>query len=245
VYIDRKNNSLQLFTAPAFDFGGNFIFEERTALRHTDVFINCSVDPNDTPTLWYFEDIDTHISDLNKTDKYQYIQNISGLTIHNVTEKNQGHYICILGQGEPINATILLKVVCELLNTNFMHIRTYIIALLGSPELFLPQNMTIEVNISEEVILNCSASSSPDPVYSWNISDSCSSCPNFSNDSIIIFTADISNSGDYICVAENDYGNTTKYITINVICKLINTYSYIHKYSYIKIILINTLQVLT
>ena len=92
---------------------------------------------------------------------------------------------------------------------------------LGPPELFLPQNKTVEVNVSEEVVLNCSASSSPDPVYSWSIPDSCSSCPKVSNESVLKFTANISSKGDYICVAENNYGTATKQITLNVICKLI------------------------
>ena len=78
----------------------------------------------------------------------------------------------------------------------------------------------MEVNVSKEVILNCSASSSPDPSYTWFTPDSCSSCPKFNNDSVMICTADITTSGEYICVAENDYGIDTKQTTINVLCKL-------------------------
>ena len=104
--------------------------------------------------------------------------------------------------------------------------------LIGPPQLSLPQNRTVEVNVSEEVVLNCTASSSPDPVYSWLIiPDSCSSCPKYSNDSIINFTANISSKGDYICAAKNDYGTATKRVTINVLCKLT-----MHAYcSYIRI----------
>ena len=78
----------------------------------------------------------------------------------------------------------------------------------GSPELISDQNQTVTVKVSEEVILNCTVSASPDPVYSWSFPDSCSSCPNTSNDSVLIFTAeDITDSGEYTCVAENKYGN--------------------------------------
>ena len=93
---------------------------------------------------------------------------------------------------------------------------------LGPPELHFPQNTVVEVNVSEEVVLNCSASSLPDPVYNWTTPDSCTSCPRFSNDSVITFTVDISSSGDFVCVAENKYGTDTKQITIIVHCKLIN-----------------------
>ena len=85
----------------------------------------------------------------------------------------------------------------------------------------------MEVNVSEEVTLNCSASSSPDAVYSWSIPDSSSSYPKFSNDSVITFTVDITSSRDYICTAENDYGTDTKLVAINVICKFKSTHIYI------------------
>ena len=102
------------FSASAFISGSNYIYEERTALRYTDVFINCSVDPIDASTSWEFESITIHYSN----DKYS--KNNSGLTIHNFTEEDQGHYICFLGHGLLKNATILLNIVCKLLNTIYV-----------------------------------------------------------------------------------------------------------------------------
>ena len=90
----------------------------------------------------------------------------------------------------------------------------------GPPEFPHQHNQTVMVNVSEEVILNCTVLSSPDPVYSWSFPHSCSSCPNTSNDSVLIFTADnITNSGEYTCVAENKYGNVSKEFTVHVNCK--------------------------
>ena len=90
----------------------------------------------------------------------------------------------------------------------------------GPPKLYLPRNRIMEVKVNEEVILNCTASASPGPVYSWSFPDSCSSCPNTNNDSVFIFTAeDIKDSGEYTCIAENQYGTDTKQITIRVLCK--------------------------
>ena len=78
-------------------------------------------------------------------------------------------------------------------------------------------NQTVMVNVSDVVLLNCSTSSSPDPVYSWSIPDSCSSCPNTSNESVLIFTAeDITDSGVYTCVAENEHGDVTVTFTVTV-----------------------------
>ena len=90
----------------------------------------------------------------------------------------------------------------------------------GPPVLSHQHNQTVMVNVSEEVVLNCTVSASPDPVYSWSFPDSCSSCPNTSNNSVLIFTAgDITDSGEYTCVAENEYGNVSKEFKVHVNCK--------------------------
>ena len=84
---------------------------------------------------------------------------------------------------------------------------------IGSPEIVL-------ANVSEEVILNCTVSSSPDPVYSWSIPDSCSSCPNTNYDSVLIFTVDTTSGGQYICLAEDELkGNLSLSFIVIVTCK--------------------------
>ena len=96
------NNSL----GPTFIFGSGFISEEKTGVRYTDVFLNCSVDPMGLYTSWEFKN--KHI-----INNHKYNKNTSGLTIHNVTKEDQGHYICFLGYIDPLNATILLNVICK------------------------------------------------------------------------------------------------------------------------------------
>ena len=106
--------------------------------------------------------------------------------------------------------------------------QSYLYIAIGPPALTLPQNNTMEVNVSKEVILDCSASAWPDPVYTWFMPDSCSSCPKFWNESVMTFTVNsTSDSGDYICVAENDYGTDAKQIAIKVLCKSIYVHSYV------------------
>ena len=75
------------------------------------------------------------------------------------------------------------------------------------------------VNVSEQVVLNCTVSSSPDPVYNWSIPDNCLSCPHTNNDSAVIFTADITDSGEYVCEAKNEYGSVYHNFYVKVICK--------------------------
>ena len=90
----------------------------------------------------------------------------------------------------------------------------------GSPELIAEQNEEVTVSVGEEVTLNCTVSASPDPVYTWSFPDSCSSCPNTSNESVVIFTAeDITDSGEYTCVAKNQYGNLSVTFYVIIISK--------------------------
>ena len=94
---------------------------------------------------------------------------------------------------------------------------------IGSPVLLSQQNQTIIVNVSTEVTLNCTVSALPVPVYSWSFPDSCISCPNTSNESVLIFTLeDIADSGGYTCVAENEYGNASNGFSLHVACKHIS-----------------------
>ena len=94
--------------------------------------------------------------------------------------------------------------------------------IIGPPELLFEQNQTVMVNVSEQVVLNCTVSSSPDPVYNWSILDTCSSCPHTNNDSVMIFTADITDSGEYVCEAKNEYGSVqmTFSVTISSMCMI-------------------------
>ena len=87
----------------------------------------------------------------------------------------------------------------------------------GPPVLVSKQNQTVIVNVKEEVALNCSASSVPDPVYSWSFPHSCSSCPNTSSKNILTFIA--TDSGEYTCVAENEYWNLSVTFNVTVISK--------------------------
>ena len=75
------------------------------------------------------------------------------------------------------------------------------------------------VNVSDEMILNCTVSASPDPVYSWSLPDSCSSCPHYHNRSVMLLNADVTDSGEYVCMAKNEYGNVLQKFDVHVNCK--------------------------
>ena len=75
----------------------------------------------------------------------------------------------------------------------------------------------------EQAVLNCTMSSSPDPVYHWSIPGNCSSCLHTNNDSVMIFTADITDGWKFVCEAVNEYGGVFMSFTIVLASK----YSYV------------------
>ena len=84
----------------------------------------------------------------------------------------------------------------------------------GPPTLVSISDQIVRVNVSEEMVLNCSVSSSPDPAYIWSIPKNCSFCSHSYNHSVLSFIADSTDSGEYICTAENKHGNIS--IVFNV-----------------------------
>ena len=86
----------------------------------------------------------------------------------------------------------------------------------GPPTLVSISDETVRVNVSEEVVLNCNVSSSPDPVYNWSIPSNCSFCPHSHNHSVLSFAADSTDSGEYVCTAENIHGNISAVFSVFV-----------------------------
>ena len=101
-----------------------------------------------------------------------------------------------------------------------MYYNCYVYIVAGSPK-FPPEqtNQRIMVNVSDEIILNCTVSASPDPVYSWLFPDSYSSCPHYHNKSVILLNAKVTDSGEYVCIARNEYGNVLQEFNVHVNCK--------------------------
>ena len=189
------------------------LYEVKTALRYHDTFINCSVlSTTNVHVIWKYRNVHVNISN---TDKYT--KNSSGLIIHNLTNDDEGQYVCSIVQ-LTLKAYITVNVNCK--KSYAVYWICIQLHILGGPELLFQQNSTVVANVSEEVILNCTVSASPDAVYSWSFPHSCLSCPNNSNDSVLIFTAeDITNSGEYTCIAENEYGNLSVIFHVTVTSK--------------------------
>ena len=151
------------------------------------------------------------------TEKFtNYTMSSLDLTLHNVTGDDMGIYACYANNTNRVIKVIsVVAIECKYL----MHSHLIILLHAGPPELPSEQIKMITVNATENVILNCTTSASPDPVYSWSFPDFCSSCPNASNDSVLIFIAKDTDSGEYICIAENSHGSLSISFIVVVIRK--------------------------
>ena len=202
------------------------IDESRIAIRDNDhnlVFdcsVNASIQQNNN--IAWARVLHDAVFVITDTIKYNVTQ--TELVIHNADRNDNGSYACYANDTYKVHKVIhIADVECEW----FMHednayvIIVVIFSCTGPPEILYENNqITKEVFIRKNVILNCTVSASPDPVYSWSFPESCFSCPNTSNDSVLIFTAEISNGGVYICLAENSHGNSSiSFIVNTVICK--------------------------
>jgi len=207
---------------PTFIFSEKLdILQEKVVLKQSDIFLNCSVNYGTEYNTASWQ-LDNEPLWINETFKYH--QNTSGILVKNVTAEDEGNYTCSVGQ---LKASLLVKVKCKCVSQyaliwciNLIH--------LGPPELPTTQNQTVMVNVSEQVVLNCTVSSSPDPVYNWSIPDTCLSCLHTNNDSDMIFTAGITDSGEYVCEAKNEYGRIQRRFIVHVMCKLEKPVLYIY-----------------
>jgi len=71
------------------------------------------------------------------------------------------------------------------------------------------------VNVSEQVVLDCTVRGLSHPIYKWTIPDTCSSCPHNSI-GVMTFTADTNDSGEYVCEAENKYERILVTFTLSI-----------------------------
>ena len=194
------------------------VYEEEMILSGFDILIDCSVNSSieqNNTILWaQFDPLNVLISETLK-----YTINATELIIYNVTVEDEGEYACYSEEIAIVYTVVDVIVTCKYFMAVLFTVSINAFVS-GSPELIAEQNKTVTVSVGKEVILNCTVSASPDPVYNWSFPDSCSSCPNTSTDSVLIFTAeDNTDSGEYICVAENQYGNLLVTFTVTIISK--------------------------
>ncbi|CAB1454198.1 unnamed protein product [Pleuronectes platessa] len=77
-----------------------------------------------------------------------------------------------------------------------------------------PENETLEVPAVDKIILNCSATGHPAPVYSWHSPPPVRQTDMNPNKNQLILTRSHQFPGPYSCTASNPKGTTTKYFTL-------------------------------
>ncbi|XP_063758972.1 cell adhesion molecule 3-like [Eleginops maclovinus] len=86
---------------------------------------------------------------------------------------------------------------------------------LYSPVFAKPENETLELTAQSKIILNCTATGNPMPVYSWGFAHPMQLTEKNPNDSQPILTPSIQLPGTYNCTVSNTQGSSTKYFTVN------------------------------
>ncbi|KAI9539402.1 hypothetical protein NQZ68_005482 [Dissostichus eleginoides] len=85
---------------------------------------------------------------------------------------------------------------------------------LYSPTFTTPENETFELSARNTIILNCTATGNPMPVYSWGFAHPIQQMKKNRNDSQLILTPSNRLPGTYNCTASNTQGSSTKYFTV-------------------------------
>ncbi|XP_059204640.1 vascular cell adhesion protein 1-like [Centropristis striata] len=90
---------------------------------------------------------------------------------------------------------------------------SYEAVVLYSPAFTNPENETLELSSGSKLILNCSATGNPMPVYSWGFPHEIQQTTKI-NENESILTPSIGLPGSYNCTVSNTRGTRTKYFTV-------------------------------
>lgn len=85
-----------------------------------------------------------------------------------------------------------------------------LILIFSDPPSFLsPEAETLDIGVGDEITLNCTATGSPSPVYSWQSSD-----PKEKMEDQPVFTSSSLLPGTYTCISSNKIGKKSKQFII-------------------------------
>lgn len=82
------------------------------------------------------------------------------------------------------------------------------------PTFTKPENETVELSSRSKIILDCTATGNPMPVYSWHFPHAIQQTTKNKNENQPILTPSIELPGTYNCMASNTQGTNTKYFTV-------------------------------
>uniref|UniRef100_A0A4W5PZE5 Si:ch211-66e2.5 n=1 Tax=Hucho hucho TaxID=62062 RepID=A0A4W5PZE5_9TELE len=77
------------------------------------------------------------------------------------------------------------------------------------PSFLSPEAETLDIGVGDEITLNCTATGSPSPVYSWQSSD-----PKEKMENQPVFTSSSLPPGTYTCISSNNIGKKSKQFII-------------------------------
>ncbi|KAF1379667.1 hypothetical protein PFLUV_G00178400 [Perca fluviatilis] len=88
------------------------------------------------------------------------------------------------------------------------------VVVLYSPTFTMPENETLELKASSKIILDCTATGNPMPVYSWHLPNTIQQTKKNKKENQPILAPSIQLPGTYTCTASNTQGTKTKIFTV-------------------------------
>ncbi|XP_078125559.1 hemicentin-1 [Sander vitreus] len=99
-------------------------------------------------------------------------------------------------------------------NLHTIQSKSHEVVVLYSPTFTGPENETLELKASSKIILNCTATGNPMPVYSWHFPHPIQQTKKNKNENQPILAPSIQLPGTYACTASNTQGTKTKTFTV-------------------------------
>ncbi|XP_039973461.1 hemicentin-1-like [Xiphias gladius] len=99
-------------------------------------------------------------------------------------------------------------------NLTLMRSKSREVIVLYPPTFNKPENETVEAPDGSKIILNCTSTGNPLPVYSWHFPESIQQMNENHNANQPILTRSFQSPGTYSCTASNTQGTSTKYFTV-------------------------------
>ncbi|XP_067332629.1 uncharacterized protein [Channa argus] len=99
-------------------------------------------------------------------------------------------------------------------NISSMSTKREEMTVLYPPTFFKPANETVEIKAKSKLLLNCTATGNPAPVYSWDHPRPSEQTNEDKNENPPIFSPSYHLPGNYSCTVSNSQGTKTKYFNV-------------------------------
>ncbi|GFS46965.1 hemicentin-1 [Trichonephila inaurata madagascariensis] len=195
---ETKTFELNVNVPPKIEGGNDAAFV--TSIANSPISMKCPISGIPTPTVMWLRNGIPITSGYSSI--YQITNQGSELTFSNTMRKDSGKYMC-LATNPAGNAS-----------------RNFVLNVLEPPSIKKSPPL-VKANVGSEAVLSCIAEGFPPPEISWMKEGSSlllTNTPHIKLEDMSLYVSDVKlqDAGDYICIATNEAGSTTKDIKFQV-----------------------------